>query len=111
MTQEDLMTTAPHDLTDLRLAPVVLALDARLEELGRLDPEALAFRVALEGSRPDRDLRNRETGALETVRHLLDCHGWELSWHPRGIRVAHDTHHLVLGVPANLTDYVAGATR
>ena len=40
------MATRPHDLTDLYLAPVVLTVDARIAELGRLDRDRLAYKVA-----------------------------------------------------------------
>ena len=33
------MATRPHDVTDLYLAPVRLAVDARIEKLGRVDKE------------------------------------------------------------------------
>ena len=41
------MANTPHDLSDLYLAPVLLAVDARLEELGKLDLGQLAYEVAL----------------------------------------------------------------
>lgn len=37
------MATRPHDITDLYLAPVVLAVDAKIAELGRLDQQGLAY--------------------------------------------------------------------
>ena len=40
------MATRPHDLTDLYLAPVVLTVDARIAELGRLDQAKLAYKIA-----------------------------------------------------------------
>ena len=103
------MTTVPHDVTDLYLAPVVLAVDARIEELGSLDPEQLAHHVALVSDQPDwtRDLR--ESALLRAVEHLIDCHSWELSWDERGIRLTHSGHQLVLGVPATLVEYVSGS--
>ena len=104
------MSMAPHDITDLHLAPVLLALDARLDELGRLDPEALSYRIALESNLSDRDEASRIKGVLESVGHLVNRHGWELTWHPRGVRVAHGSHSLVLGVPDGVSDYVAGPT-
>ena len=42
------MATRPHDIPDLFLAPVVLAIDAKIEELARLDARQLAYEVALE---------------------------------------------------------------
>ena len=104
------MTMAPHDIIDLHLAPVLLALDARLEELGELDLDSLSYRVALESNKADYDVDMRAAGLLESVRHFIDCHGWDLSWHPRGVRVAHGNHHVVLGVPDVVAEFVAGTT-
>lgn len=102
------MAAMPHDIPDLYLAPVLLAIDARIAELGALDVEELATQVALVSDKADwtRDLR--ESGLLEAVRHLIDCHSWELSWDPRGIRMSHDEHHIVLGVPATFVEFLSG---
>lgn len=102
------MTMAPHDITDLHLAPVLLALDTRLETLGQLTLEELRLRIALESNRFDSDVALRIAGVLESARYLLDCHGWDLSWDPRGIRVTHRNRSVVLGVPDVVADYVAG---
>jgi hypothetical protein len=100
------MVTRPHDVTDLYLAPVVLAVDARIEELGRLDKERLAYEVALESDTPDVIRRLREEALIRTITHLLDCHDWELSWDQRGLRLKHDAHTLVLGIPAVFLEYL-----
>jgi hypothetical protein len=100
------MTTRPHDISDLYLAPVALAVDARLEELGRLDKNALAYEVAVESDLPDVTRRVREEALIRTVTHLIDCHDWELSWDPRGLRLAHDGHSFVLGIPAVFAAYL-----
>ena len=86
------MANRPHDLTDLYLAPVVLAVDARIEELGRLDKSGLAYEVALESDTPDFTRRMREEALIRTVTHLIDGHDWKFSWDPRGLRLTHDTH-------------------
>ena len=104
------MTMAPHDITDLHLAPVLLALDTRLETLGELTLEELRRRIALESNRFDSDVELRIAGVLESVKYLLDCHGWDLSWDPRGIRVTHRNRSVVLGVPDVVADYVAGSS-
>ena len=104
------MATRPHDLTDLYLAPVVLAVDARIEELGRLDKSGLAYEVALESDSPDFTRRMREEGLIRTVTHLIDSHDWEFSWDPRGLRLAHDAHTFVLGIPAVFVDYLQDRT-
>ena len=105
------MPVLPHDISDLRLAPVVLTLDARIEELRKLDLNELHKHVALVGDRPDTNLELREEGLLAAVSHTIDCHDWTLSWHPRGIQVSHANHHLVLGVPSTFTDYLLGRHR
>jgi len=100
------MTTRPHDITDLYLAPVVLAIDARIEELGRLDADQLAYKVGLESDEPDYTRSLREEAMIRTITHLIDCHDWEFGWDPRGLRLTHDTHTLVLGVPAAVLNYL-----
>ncbi len=103
------MTTKPHDLSDLYLAPVVLAVDARIEQLGHLDRDALVYEVALESDEPDFTRAMREEALIRTVTHLLDCHGWELRWDPRGLRLTHNAHTFVLGIPAGLVEYLEGS--
>ena len=100
------MATRPHDITDLYLAPVVLALDARIEELGRLDRDRLAYEVTLESDSPDFTRSMREDGLIRTVTHLVDSHDWEFSWDPRGLRLTHDAHTFVLGIPAVFVEYL-----
>ena len=100
------MATRPHDITDLYLAPVVLALDARIEELGRLDRDRLAYEVALESDSPDFTRSMREDGLIRTVTHLVDSHDWDFSWDPRGLRLTHDAHTFVLGIPAVFLEYL-----
>jgi len=102
------MATRPHDITDLYLAPVALAVDARIEELGRLDEERLTYEVALESDTPDFTRRMREDALIRTITHLIDCHDWAFSWDPRGLRLTHDEHTFVLGLPAVLIDYLEG---
>ena len=104
------MATRPHDITDLYLAPVVLAVDARIEELGRLDKSGLAYEVALESDAPDFTRQMREEALIRTVTHLIDSHDWEFSWDPRGLRLAHDAHTFVLGIPAVFVDYLQDRT-
>ena len=105
------MAIRPHDVTDLYLAPVVLAVDARIEELGQLDKDGLVYEVALDADSPDFTRRIRESGLIRTVTHFIDCHGWELRWDPRGLRLTHDAHTLVLGIPARFRAYIDGAPR
>ena len=100
------MATRPHDLTDLYLAPVVLAVDARIEELGRLDKDRLAYEVALESDAPDFTRGMREAALIRTVTHLIDSHDWEFSWDVRGLRLTHQAHTFVLGIPAVFLEYL-----
>ncbi len=102
------MPVLPHDVADLRLAPVVLTLDARIEELSILDLEALRRHTALVSDTPEGTRDHREHALLRALEHGLDLHGWQLSWNSRGVRASHDNHHLVLGIPATFVDYLAG---
>ncbi len=105
------MATRPHDITDLYLAPVVLAVDAKLETLGHLDRDGLAYEVALESDSPDFTRQMREEALIRAVTHLIDCHDWALSWDPRGLRLTHDTHSFVLGVPAVFLEYLGASPK
>ncbi len=104
------MPTLPHDVSDLHLAPVVLALDARLDELGAHDLERLAVAVDLASNSLGLTRDQREAGLLEAVAHIIDCHGWTLTWDMRGIRLTHEKHSLVLGAPPTFADYLAGTS-
>lgn len=104
------MATRPHDVTDLYLAPVVLAVDARIEELGHLDKDQLAHKVAFQ-SDSQNTRRVSEEALIGTVTYLIDCHGWEFSWDPRGLRLTHDAHTLVLGIPAVFLEYLEDCLR
>jgi hypothetical protein len=103
------MATRPHDVTDLYLAPVALAVDARIEALGRLDSEQVTYEVALESDTPDFTRSMREEALIRTITHVIDCHDWAFSWDPRGLRLTHDAHTLVLGLPEVLVEYVEGS--
>ena len=105
------MVTRPHDMPDLYLAPVVLGVDARIEELGHLDKDGLAYEVALESGEPDFTRDMREEALIRTVTHLIDTHGWEFCWDPRGLRLTHDAHTFVLGIPAVFLEYLDGNPR
>ena len=100
------MADRPHDVTDLYLAPVLLAVDARIEELGKLDKDDLAYEVALESDLSGGSRQMREEALIRTITHLAETHRWTFSWDPRGLRMTHDTHTFVLGMPAVLLDYL-----
>jgi hypothetical protein len=103
------MSLLPHDASDLFLAPVALALDRRIDELGRLGPKALSDEIALESDLADwtRDLR--EQALLRTVGHLVETHHWVLSWEDRGLRLSHQERHVVLGIPDSFRRFLDGA--
>jgi hypothetical protein len=103
------MADRPHDVTDLYLAPVLLAVDARIEELGTLDKAGLASEVALESDSLDITRHMREEALIRTITHLTNTHHWEFSWDPRGLRMTHDAHTVVLGIPAVFLDYLGTA--
>jgi len=105
------MPVLPHDISDLHLAPLVLALDARIDELSKLTLDELHRHIALVSDRADWTREVREEGLVVAVQHALDCHDWKLTWHDRGIRLSHGSHHLVLGAPATFAEYVEGKHR
>jgi hypothetical protein len=102
------MTNRPHDVVDLYLAPVALALDARIAELAELTPEELGYRAAVEANTSNWTPEMRDDGLLRAVTYLIELHGWQVSWHERGIKVSHEKHELVLGVPDSFSVYRRG---
>ena len=104
------MADRPHDVTDLYLAPVLLAVDAKIEELGKLDKDGLAYEVALESNSLDSTRQMREEALITTITHLTETHHWEFSWDPRGLRLTHDAHTFVLGIPAVFHEYLEHGT-
>ena len=105
------MATLPHDVPDLYLAPVALAVDARIEELGHLDIDRFAAEVALESDLPEWSRSMREEALIRTVGHLIDGHEWTFSWDARGLRLTHGRHTFVLGIPPVFAEYLSGAQR
>jgi hypothetical protein len=103
------VTTLPHDFQDLYLAPVALAIDARLAELGALGDRELAVEIALASDHPDWTEEFRQEAVLRTIAHTVELHGWTLEWDARGIRLTHGAHTFVLGLPTNLEAYRRGA--
>ena len=105
------MAGRPHDISDLYLAPVLLAVDARIEELGKLDKDGLAYEVALESNSLDITRQMREEALIRTITHLTETHHWEFSWDLRGLRMTHDAHTFVLGIPEVFLDYLGDGPR
>jgi hypothetical protein len=107
---EATVANLPRDVADLYLAPVVLAIDERIEELATLDANELRQRVGVEVDGRDWSREQRALGLLQTVCHFIDCRGWTLSWDERGIRLTSNEHTCVLGIPATFIGYVAGVS-
>ena len=105
------MTIRPHDVADLYLAPVALAVDARIEDLGRLDNDQLEHKIAFLSDSQDYTPQLREQALIATITSLINCHDWEFSWDSRGLRLTHEGHTFVLGVPAGFREYIHGSPR
>jgi hypothetical protein len=103
------MAVRPHDVADLYLAPVALALDARIEDLGHLEKDQLEHKAAFLSDSQDHTSALREEALIKTITSMIDCHGWELSWDPRGLRLSHEGHTFVLGIPAGFREYLYGS--
>jgi hypothetical protein len=101
------MTTRPHDLSDLYLSPVALQLDHRLGQFEGLSEEEIELRVALDTDSEPRVRAERSQLMLLCLTHVLDTHGWDIHWVSRGLRLSHDNHELVLGVPDSVRAYLA----
>lgn len=102
------MAVLPHDVTDLYLAPTVLALQARVDELAALPPADLAFEVGLSADLPDWTQEWRSDALLTALGHAVEDHGWEMTLVAHGLRVSHAGHAIVLGLPASLWSFVRG---
>lgn len=100
------MTPRPHDVSDLYLSPLVLELDRRLQTLSDQTSGQLDEFVALATDREPRDQNGRRLWLLQGVSHLVELHSWEVAWDPRGLRVSHGEHSIVLGVPGSVREYL-----
>jgi hypothetical protein len=92
----------------VNLAPVALAVDARIEELGQFKPDELAFQIALHSDIADWTLELREAGLLAAIGRSIALHEWELSIDARGVRLTHRQNTLVIGVSDTVRAYLAG---
>lgn len=97
----------PHDIADLFLAPLVLKIDAELETLRAKSQDELLMYIALSTNHEPRSIDERRRFLLEAVTRFHDMHGWVATWDLRGLRLANDDHHLVLGVPPAVSAYLA----
>jgi hypothetical protein len=100
------MNMRPRDAADLLLAPVALQVDAKVQELSRMNPEQLAYHLAMEVDRDPRTEKQRGKDIVDAAVKLIDMNGWEASWDVRGVRLTHGRHSLVIGVGADVATYV-----
>ena len=103
------MYPMPTNLADLKLAPVALLVERRLEELAELTPAELRVRVAYDSDREGATAEQRARDVVTAVTRLLDMGGWQASWDARGVRLTHGQHSVVLGAPDTVHAYVTGA--
>lgn len=68
--------------------------------------DGLACEVALDSDSPEVTRPMREEALIRTITHLIDTHHWECSRDPGGLRMPHNGHTLVLGIPAISLDYL-----
>ena len=106
--EEGVMTLIPHDISDVMLAPVVLHVDGRLDEFGRMTSHTLRQHIAVLADLPDQTRALREASLLRALAHHEDLHGWELGLDDRGVRLTHGTHGFTLGLPIAVRDYLDG---
>lgn len=101
------MALHPHNIEDLLLAPVALAVDARIEELAALSPSDRDYRIALEANVDTSVPEQRRQGFVHAVTALIEMHGWEAALSDRGVRLSHGDFAVVLGLPDDLRAYLA----
>ncbi len=97
----------PHDITDLYLAPVALGIDGEIQRLDQLSESKLLLHVVLVTDREPRSLAERRSYFIDAVTRYHDMHGWVLSYDPRGLRLTHGEHTIVLGLPPNVSAFLA----
>jgi glutamine cyclotransferase len=102
------MVVLPRGVADLNLAPVALAIDARIEELAGKTPDQLAFQIRIATNRAGRTPEARQSELLEAIAYLTDTHGWKLSMDARGVRMTHGQYSVVFGIPDTFSAFVAG---
>jgi hypothetical protein len=97
----------PHDRADLFMAPVLLDVDERINQLAQLDAQALADRVLVHVNHETSDGAERRDALLATLTDGLELHGWKAKWHDRGLRLTHGEHSVVLGLGPELRAYLS----
>jgi hypothetical protein len=105
------MITLTRRRNELLLASVALRVSARVEELSELSLAELASEVALVANMPDWTRRFRSDGLLRTICERVECHGCQLSWDGKDLRLSRRGAKVILRVPRQFIDYVDGAAR
>ncbi|HRD63524.1 MAG TPA: hypothetical protein PK324_16765 [Nocardioides sp.] len=100
------MTIRPHDLSDLYLAPVVLAIDSTLERWGATTLDQVRREVVLHTNGDPATPEKRRAALLATLARPK-MHGWTMSIGPRGVVLTHDDHVITLGVPDSVRSYLS----
>lgn len=103
------MTLLPHDVPDALLAPVVLRVDARLDEFGAMTGPQLRRKIALLSNIADRTRPQREAALIRAIEHCDVLHGWRLSLDDRGLRLSHGIHAMTLGLPPVVRNFLDGS--
>jgi hypothetical protein len=100
------MTIRPHDLFDLYLAPLALAIDSTLERWGAMSLDQVRSEVLFH-TNSDPTTPDRRRAALLATLAQPEMHGWALSIGPRGVVLTHDNHVITLGVPDSVRSYMS----
>lgn len=86
------MTTRPHDICDLYLAPVALKIDRELDDLAGDAAEDIVTWIAMCTDRKAHSRDERHDLARRALQHLVDTHGWDVRHDAREIRLTHQGH-------------------
>lgn len=96
----------PHDRVDLYLAPVVLRLDAWLEEWSGMSEHDITVRIALSTNEEPHDVGGRKRALIHAAERDVELHGWAVELVRRGLRLHHGEHEVVLGLPDSLRGFL-----
>ena len=77
----------PYDRVDLYLAPVVLRLDAWLQEWSDASERDIAVRIAFTTNEEPRDVSGRKQALVHAAGHDVELHGWVVDFVDRGLRM------------------------
>ncbi len=97
----------PRDRADLFMAPVLLDVDERINQLAQLGAQELADRVLVHVNREVTSRAERREALMDTLVDGLALHGWRAKWHVRGLRLSHGKHSVVLGLGPDLRAYLS----